>query len=497
MAVEQRQAGTRVPLAYVLVGAAFLLTRLPVLLVPLTITDVNIYAEYAYEQDVAAREHRSFYEVHAEMVPQHIEAVRVAALSAGSLDEYRDVEYPPLAVAAMRLPEWWMPRRPPGEGLTTAFLEDYRRAYRLAMAAVDVALFVLLLLLVRRLFGHERGPDQTLRLLVYVACTFVLWHLLYDRLDLPLAFLVVAAVALLLSRQHYAWSFGLLALAVNFKVVPVVLVPVWVVGSLPADRAADLFRPRLLAALGARAVLLAALILGCFLPFYLTNGPATLRFLGYHGGRGLEIGSVWSSLPLLMDALGQPTPVEYSYGGINVRSPASAVLAVLAPWVQAGLLLAAAVLLVLHARRLRSGDGGPPGTGATLAQVHASTFVGYTLLFLMLFVTGNKVFSPQYFVWLAPLVCLAAFPPWARRPFIWAFVLTCVLTTVVYPFLMVLDLIDRTQPQPGATWAMKGPTVRLALALGARNLLFVGLTAGLAFWLVRRARAAPGWLPAP
>jgi hypothetical protein len=198
-----------------------------------------------------------------------------------------------------------------------------------------------------------------------------------------------------------------------------------------------------------------------------------------------------------MDALGQPTPVEYSYGGINVRSPASASLAALAPPVQIGVLLAATVLLVLHAGRLRPESDGPSRPGATLAQAHPSIFVAYALLFLMLFVAANKVFSPQYLLWVAPLVCLAAFPPRARRPFFWAFLLTCVLTTVVFPFLMVLDLVDPGRAQDGAGVVLKGPTIRLALALAARNLLFVGLMAGLAFWLVRRARAAPGRSPAP
>ena len=46
--------------------------------------------------------------------------------------------------------------------------------------------------------------------------------------------LVMIAVALLLSRAHYFWSFLALAAAINFKLTPIVLLPVWVLGAQPA-----------------------------------------------------------------------------------------------------------------------------------------------------------------------------------------------------------------------------------------------------------------------
>src|SRR5262249_15830479 len=144
----------------------------------------------------------------------------------------------------------------------------------------------------------------------------------------------------LLSRRHYAWSFAVLALAINFKLVPLVLAPVWVLGAFPIDRARAVFTPAALLALGARAALLAALVLGGFLPFYLPDGPRCLSFLTYHRARGLEIGSVLGSLPLALQPLGQPVAVAYSYGSINVRSAISPVLVALAPWLTVILLLA-------------------------------------------------------------------------------------------------------------------------------------------------------------
>jgi hypothetical protein len=390
----------------------------------------------------------------------------------------------------MRLPTLWMRGQAGEEELTPAYIEAYRSAYRLGMAVVDAGLFALVVLLVRRLFPTEGSGEWMGRMLAYLASTLALWYLFYDRLDLIQAALVMLALALLLSRLHYGWSFAVLALAINFKVTPIVLVPVWVVGSWPGSRALTLYRPRVLAALGARAVLLLGLVAGYFLPFYLSAGERCLGFLAYHRARGIEFESLYGSLLMGQQAWGQPVGVTYSYGSINLVSPLSPVLAAGAPWLSAGLLLAATALLLVHARRLAAREQGQVCGPGSLAQLHPEVFACWALLFLMVFIAAGKVFSPQYLLWLAPLVSLIPFARRARGLFLWAFVLTCVLSTAVCPFLLVTDLIDRTSPQPGADWSLKAPTVRLAVTLGVRNLLFVGLTAGLALWLVRRARGA-------
>src|SRR5206468_2207516 len=97
---------------------------------------------------------------------------------------------------------------------------------------------------------------------------------------------------LLASRAHWLVAFAVLAAAVNFKLVPVVLGPVWVIGALPAALGPDLLRRRALGPVGLRAAALAALVVAIFAPFYVTDGPDTLNFLTYHAGRGLEVGSL-------------------------------------------------------------------------------------------------------------------------------------------------------------------------------------------------------------
>jgi hypothetical protein len=468
-------------LGYVLLaGAVFLVSRLVVLPFPQPASDVGIYAEYAQERQAAAREGRSFYELHATAREHSVAAGRLA----GAGDEYRDVEYPPLAIEVLRLPLLWMSR--PDDDTAADFAASYAVAYRRGLAVVDVLLFGTVAWLVRRLYPGEGPPPQAGRLLFYTLGTLALWHLLYDRLDLIQALAVTLGLALLVGRRHYVWSFAALALAISLKLVPLVLAPVWVVGSLPAHGSLAL-SPRAAGRLAARALLLAALTLGVLLPFYVASGGDCLGFLRYHRARGLEVESVWSCLPLALQEFGRPVEVDYSYGSVNVRSPLTPPLVGLAWWATAALLLAATALLLVRARR-QGADGERPGTTARLAQLYPAEFTAFTLLFLMLFVATNKVFSPQYLLWLLPLAALVPFEGRGRRAFLAGFLLVCVLSTVLMPFLFLTDLIE---PAPaGAAPAFHPPPTRFVIVLLARNLTFLGLTAAVALSRVRR-----GWGP--
>ncbi len=364
------------------------------------------------------------------------------------------------------------------------FAAAYAVAYRRGLAVVDVLLFGTIAWLVRRLYPSESPRRQAGRLLFYIGGTLALWHLLYDRLDLIQALAVTLALALLVSRRHYAWSFLVLALAINFKLVPLVLAPVWVVGSLPADRPLAMSL-RTAGRLGARTLLLTALTLGVLLPFYFRAGNDCLGFLSYHRARGLEVESVWSCLPLTLQAFGQPVEVAYSYGSVNVRSPLTPLLTTLAPIATGALLLAATSVLLVRARRMASTEGRSDGT-ATLAQLFPAEFAAWTLLILMLFVATNKVFSPQYLLWLLPLAALVPLEGRPRRTFLAGFLLVCVLSTVLMPFLFVADLLDPAST--GAAPVFRTPTARFVIVLLMRNLLFLALTVALALHLARRGQ---------
>jgi hypothetical protein len=446
------------------VGVFFLVTRLSVFFLLPPNTDVLIYAHYAWEHKEAARRGVPFYDYHA----------------ARAIGEARDVEYPPLAVAMMRIPGVFVGDA--GDSFDS-FKVRYYLAFRVGMVFVDGLLLVLFLLLLGRLFPDASRGEKWHRLQICQACLLALWHLLYDRLDLVQTVLTLAALALLTARLHWIWSFIGLAVAVHFKLVPVILAPVWVVGAIPAGQPL----PRVLLGLSVRSALLVGLIGLGMAVFYGLAGERSLDFLAYHRARPLEIGSLAATLPLTLSLFGYPISVHYSYGSINLDSTLTPTLVALAPWATAGLLGAATILLVIHFRRLFAGV--PPSAGVnvsfplTLAQLHPLPMVSYSLLFLMLFIATNKVFSPQYLLWLAPLVALVPLRGRERWLFGWAFFLVCVLTTLLAPFLFMTDLmVSPTDPRD-----LKHPTSRLVVLLVIRNLLFLALPLWLAVHLIRQA----------
>jgi hypothetical protein len=292
--------------------------------------------------------------------------------------------------------------------------------------------------------------------------------------------MMTAALLLLMSRRHYAWSYAVLALAIGFKVVPIILAPLWALASLPLAAVARPLRGRQLlhlsGALLRRLALLGLLVLATFLPFYLAAGPRSLVFLGYHAKRGIEFESTYAALLGSLHLLGYPITVRPAYGSCDILSPLSTFLSRLAPFLVGGLLLAAGCLLLTSLIRWVRAAAPALGPAAAVGRSFRGEVLSYTLLFLLLFITANKVFSPQYVLWVLTLAPAVPLKSWSRRAFLGAFVALCAVTWLICPRYMS---------------AVLSPTPFGTALLVARSLLLFGLIAGLVWALIRRYRFGP------
>jgi hypothetical protein len=452
----------------------FLISRLFLLFSRQPASDVGIYADYAHQQAAAARAGMSFYAYHAQLMN---------TVTAPAAQE--QVEYPPLALAFLRLPTFWMPVGSPEEVLQSEFAQRYTAAYRAGLACVDVGMMILLVLLLGRLFPKESPQEHRQRLWLAVLAALALWYLLFDRLDLVLALLVLLALLLLLSRFPFGWALALLAVAIHFKLVPVVLAPIFLVGSLPAGAGLTYAMPRLLAALALRTAVLALLIGGLLLPFTLVHGPQCLGFFTYHQTRGLEFESLLGSFLLLCQPWTGPVEIAYTFKSVTVHSALAPCLIQAAPWIAGSVLAATSILFLSHFYLLLVRSERLPDQTASLAQRYPHLIVCYSLLFLMLFIATSKVFSPQYLLWLIPLVALVPLGGNARRMFLGTFLLICVLSTLLFPFLFLSDLVAEGPPLPVVLWKFHPPSARLTAVLVLRNTLLLGLIVGLFAHLLR------------
>ena len=226
-----------------------------------------------------------------------------------------------------------------------------------------------------------------------------------------------------------------------------------------------------------RFALIVLLIAGLFLPFWLAAGSPTLGFLAYHRDRGLEIESTYSSALMCLRPFGLALGIEFKYGSFNLLSSLSPAVTWASGLIAAVLVAAASLGLAWAVVRRPCGEG--PERGATWRKTYPLPFILFSLLLLLLLVAANKVFSPQYLLWLAPLAALVPSRPGPRRIVAWGFVGICALTTLIYPVLFWKDVLGLVVPETDPP-NFQGPTALGITAVVVRNVFFLGLTTYLA-----------------
>lgn len=288
---------------------------------------------------------------------------------------YKDVrvEYPPLAYAAT---------------LPPALVSFEYRPYRYAFAGYMLLLHALNLWLCAQLL-RERAPSAAKIAWGSLAFCAALGTVFVTRMDhvvVTSTLLVVWAFARTQQtegRKRIAWAAtcgALTALGVLIKLVPglagAAAVVIWL-----RSGAADRFRVSAVCALVGALVFIAV-----NLTVYQLAGPNYAATFRYHTLRGVQIESTYAGIIMLLRPLGFAMRVDESFGSTNLASAATDLVKHLSPWL---LLLGSAFLLGL--RRFAS-----DARGALLL----------ICALLLTFMLTNRVFSPQYLIWVAAPLCV-------------------------------------------------------------------------------------------
>ena len=307
------------------------------------------------------------------------------------------------------------------------------------------------------------------QLAAYTAGGLLLFPVLYDRLDLLLGVLLLGAMSLLLKKWPFWAPLAVLAIAINFKMTPLVLAPLFVLGTLPADALCVASGARPWGAIGKRLVILLAIGAAVFLPFFVNDGTATLDFLRYHAMRGLEIEAVWNTVPIAAAAIFQwPAHPALRFGAFELNTAASDVLRTMASVYTAAVIPVLAYVLWKLLGML--GTAGKGRSGVTMAQANPPLFARYAVVCLLTAMVGAHVLSPQYLLWLVPLVAL-----WEGQSqrCVWAvFLAICCLTTLSFPFLFNRAIHVMMAGKDLPLWSR----LLWPAPLIARNLVLVGFT---------------------
>ncbi len=343
-------------------------------------------------------------------------------------------EYPDVGVWPVRLLGW----------VTGAEGVPFTIGFVLMNALVDATVLALLL----------RGGQRRLTAgWFWVLFGLATGHVLWLRLDLFPGVLVAGAAALLFSRP--AVGSAVLAAAAAVKLWPAVLAA-GLVGGIRRSGTWVRVGSFLLALLGLAGVTWA------------TSGPERLLSpLSYQGDRGIQIESV-AATPFLIRAHGDPEAYWMGYA-------ASKSYEIHGPGTDLAVAVADVALYAVLVFAL----------GWAVWQLFADrwaprTALAFLLLLVLLLMMANKVFSPQYIVWVGPLLAVCLQMTRSRLVGLLAgvAVVTAGLGLYVYPY------------HYDELWLSPGGAGGVIAVLAVRNLLIVVMTGLAALWLGREVRVS-------
>jgi hypothetical protein len=302
------------------------------------------------------------------------------------------------------------------------------------MALVMVATLVLTALAARRIEGPYAWIPASA---TFAAGAMMLYPVAVTRYDAVVA-LSLGVAALSFGRRYLAYaSLGFGAAA---KLVPALATLPLAVFRRGAARGYAAF-------FGVLALF--------FVPALLLGGGNFAGSFAYHADRGLQIESFAASI--LMQ-LGRVSSVVFAFGAFEAQGPDFRLASSLSFPVMCALIFVTALFMYGAYRR---GSAGP------------RAFSRYAAALILAFMLGSKVLSPQFVIWLLPLVPLSVggVPGLGVSA---VFLAACFLTTQVFP-IHYDDLLNLRSP---------GPQLLLA-----RNLL-LALLWGLMLFLPGNVRAA-------
>jgi hypothetical protein len=308
---------------------------------------------------------------------------------------YRDVriEYPPGATGLFWL-VWWIPG-------------NYRTDFS-AVMLLCLCVCVFGVVQTARALGYS-PLRQGLAGGIVAASPLLLGSLVGARFDMAVAAIVVWML-FAAATERWRWMWLLLAAGILIKLVPLALIPLLVIWHA---RRVD-WRAAITGAVAALAIV--ALVV---LPFAILSPSGTWYAVAYNLRRPPQVESVIASIFLAAHAVGGlHVPIVLSYGSINIAGHRPHLLANVFTVVLVGLVL---VIAVRCARLLARAH--PTRATDVLICGAAATMVALT-------VTG-KVLSPQYMVWLLPVIPLVAGKYW--RAATATFVAVLILTQMEFP----------------------------------------------------------------
>ncbi|MBT4511740.1 MAG: DUF2029 domain-containing protein [Chloroflexi bacterium] len=286
-----------------------------------------------------------------------------------------DIEYAPLS-----LPLFLLPRLLAQSDL------NYHIVFAAQMLIFDLVGLMVIASLTKR-FGYSLWGVLTF----YTIGLLALGPTVIDHFDLAASIMVLLAFYCVV-RGWNSISWMMLALGTMIKIFPIVIVPIFALYLLWRKEYRDILK-------GGMAFAFTLIVVS--IPCMIIDAGGYIDSFTYHSDRGLQAESTYSSLIFLGDFWGITT-IETDFidkaGSWDMITPLADTFANIAP-----LIVFLSLALVYGAytqKRWRPGQ--------LDAEIQHKNLITYSTLALIIFLITNKVFSPQYVIWLYPLIPIIA-----------------------------------------------------------------------------------------
>ena len=285
--------------------------------------------------------------------------------------------------------------------------------------------------------------------LIYTVLGFILFPVLYDRLDIFLLFMVfIAFLFFIFSRFLLALLF--LTMSILFKLVPLLLSPLFILPkyrflSSKLKQPGKRFMPVFSSHWFYSIVLFSSLITVFCATFYYFLGPSFFDFLQFHKSRGLHVESVMSGFLLLCRYFEYPVQLVRGPGSIDIGFSKAQ------EFVQLSGLLTITTIIALHAYLFRFYSfayfyiENTKQAALRAVCIAASIVVLFTGAFVF-----SKVLSTQYFVWLIPFLALTL-PLFNWYHYV-LWLLIFAFTSFIFPVYFFSDIVPSIMGPSG--WGM-------------------------------------------
>ncbi|UCG54133.1 MAG: DUF2029 domain-containing protein [Dehalococcoidia bacterium] len=317
-------------------------------------------------------------------------------------------EYPPLALFAFLVPALFSSTQP----LYDVFF------------AVEIYLLDLVVLFILTKFTSHLKLKVWTVLGIYTLCLLAVGSIVTGRFDLlPAALVLIALYAFVSGRNKIAWGF--LALGATAKLYPLIIAPLFFL---------YLVRQRQYKRLIQGIAFFAGVVIALNLPWIIINWDGYFNlsndtsFLGYHVARGLHSESIYGSVILTGQLIGL-TKVDagMQYGSWDITSPAADAMANYSFYITVALL---ALLYFMYMKMLLKRPRNM-NKKWVLDKEAVQSMLRYSILAVLIMLLTSKVFSPQFLIWLCPLIPIVR----TRWPRISAFLflIAGAITQYIYP----------------------------------------------------------------